>query len=553
MRLRIVLFAALALSSAGGSVGADERAYPSEEALARYVQGRLLEDRGDEDAALGEYFRAIAIDPGAVAPMLRISEIAARRGEFLRSVELAERAIASDSSSARAWWLLGASQFSLGRPAIACDACQRAVAAESERVEYWSTLSRIADSVQRFDEVARAASHVVMLDPDDGEAWFQLASAEARLGRFGAAQRSLNYAREAAPGRPGVHFLQGWISEGLGDTTGAIAAYRSHLQAFRDDGAIRRRIVQLLAGSGRDDEALAEARRISEDEPDDPEAWEVRAVLEFQNHHVEQGQAAVRRLESFGPDDARNLRRRVRILAAAGRKSEAVALARDWNSRRAGRIDGLMELSRALAATGNDSAAVTTALSAVALAPDSIGPRLLVAGLHQAAGRFDSAALAWRDVLTRAPDDVAARIELASCLVRASRAVEAEVEIREALRRDPDNATALNFLGYQLAEENRGLDEAESLIRRAVQQQPENGAFVDSMGWVLYRLGRLEQAKAELERAVRLTGGDPTVHEHLGDVYRDLQQPDLARIQYRKALSSDARNERLKRKLETLR
>jgi tetratricopeptide (TPR) repeat protein len=91
------------------------------------------------------------------------------------------------------------------------------------------------------------------------------------------------------------------------------------------------------------------------------------------------------------------------------------------------------------------------------------------------------------------------------------------------------------------------------MIRRALERDPDNGAYVDSMGWVLYRLGRLTEARKELERAALLTSGDAVVLEHLGDVYRDLHLVDLARQQYQKALAAQGDGTRLKSKLDGLR
>ena len=110
----------------------------------------------------------------------------------------------------------------------------------------------------------------------------------------------------------------------------------------------------------------------------------------------------------------------------------------------------------------------------------------------------------------------------------------------------------LNFLGYLLADHNRRLDEALGMIRRAVEKDPDNGAFVDSMGWVYYRLGKLDDARGQLEKAVAITG-DPVVHEHLGDVYKDLKLIDLAREQYRLSLARDSLNSRVRGKLDGVR
>ncbi|MCZ2152003.1 MAG: tetratricopeptide repeat protein [Bryobacterales bacterium] len=95
----------------------------------------------------------------------------------------------------------------------------------------------------------------------------------------------------------------------------------------------------------------------------------------------------------------------------------------------------------------------------------------------------------------------------------------AEAEFRRVLTLNPANASALNYLGYMLADRGVRLPEAHEMIRKAVDQEPNNGAYLDSLGWVLYRLDRLDEAEEYLKKAVERTGNDPTVHEHLGDLY----------------------------------
>jgi Flp pilus assembly protein TadD len=96
---------------------------------------------------------------------------------------------------------------------------------------------------------------------------------------------------------------------------------------------------------------------------------------------------------------------------------------------------------------------------------------------------------------------------------------EAEAEFRKVLSANPDNASALNYLGYMLADRDLRLQEAHQLIARAVELEPQNGAFLDSLGWVKFRLGRLEEAETLLRQALQRVSRDPIVHDHLGDVY----------------------------------
>jgi tetratricopeptide (TPR) repeat protein len=113
---------------------------------------------------------------------------------------------------------------------------------------------------------------------------------------------------------------------------------------------------------------------------------------------------------------------------------------------------------------------------------------------------------------------------------------EAESYFRKVLASDPKNATALNYLGYMLADRGTRLDEALSLIRRAVALDPQNGAYLDSLGWVHFKMGKYDLAENDLRRAVDRIDNDPTVHEHLGDVYQKTNRLKLAVTQWERSL-----------------
>jgi Flp pilus assembly protein TadD len=129
----------------------------------------------------------------------------------------------------------------------------------------------------------------------------------------------------------------------------------------------------------------------------------------------------------------------------------------------------------------------------------------------------------------------------------------AETDLRAALDLIPDDPRFLNFLGYGLVEQRRNLDEALGMIERAVEQRPTSGAIVDSLAWVLYRLGRFDDAVDPMERAVTLEPTDPIINDHLGDVYWMVGRRNEARFQWQRALSFDPTPEdaaRIRLKLE---
>ena len=134
----------------------------------------------------------------------------------------------------------------------------------------------------------------------------------------------------------------------------------------------------------------------------------------------------------------------------------------------------------------------------------------------------------------------------------------AEADFRRALELRPNQPLVLNYLGYSLVEKKIKLDEALDLIERAVAAEPNSGYIVDSLGWVLYRLGRYEEAVVHMERAAELMPIDPVVNDHLGDVLWLVGRYNEAEFQWRRALSlvdeenpsPDIDPDRIRRKLD---
>ncbi|MEO9518354.1 MAG: tetratricopeptide repeat protein [Paracoccaceae bacterium] len=133
----------------------------------------------------------------------------------------------------------------------------------------------------------------------------------------------------------------------------------------------------------------------------------------------------------------------------------------------------------------------------------------------------------------------------------------AEADFRSALELNPGQPQVLNYLGYSLVEKQIKLDEALGMIEQAVEANPDSGYIVDSLGWVLYRLGRYEEGVIQMERAVELMPVDPVVNDHLGDLYWAVGRLREAEFQWSRALSfvdekepGDADPDRIRRKME---
>jgi tetratricopeptide (TPR) repeat protein len=228
-----------------------------------------------------------------------------------------------------------------------------------------------------------------------------------------------------------------------------------------------------------------------------------------------------------------------------------------------------LELARALAILGKVDEAVAEADKAVDLAQDTerLRARLARVSVLTTVERFPQAlaearALLKENALPGSVRDI--RLQLYFVYSSMRDLPRAEEQLRLILKADPDDATANNDLGYLWADQGKNLAEAERLIRKALEldahqkksgvltgidDDRENAAYVDSLGWVLFRRGNLQEALRYLEKAVALPDGadDPTVWDHLGDVCSQLHERERALAVWRQALTLHEKDQRRKK------
>ena len=113
---------------------------------------------------------------------------------------------------------------------------------------------------------------------------------------------------------------------------------------------------------------------------------------------------------------------------------------------------------------------------------------------------------------------------------------QAEELFRQVIANDPKNATALNYLGYMMADRGVRLEEALNYIKRAISLDPQNGAYLDSLGWAYFKLGKYDLAEENLRKAVEKSNDDPTIHDHLADVYQKTGRLKMAIAHWERAL-----------------
>ena len=126
-----------------------------------------------------------------------------------------------------------------------------------------------------------------------------------------------------------------------------------------------------------------------------------------------------------------------------------------------------------------------------------------------------------------------------------------EKDLRRILELKPNDPDALNALGYTLADRTDRYEEALSLIKAALQQKPESAAILDSMGWVLLKLGQLENAESYFTKAWGKSQ-DHEIAAHYGELLWRLGRPKDAREIWRIGYESNPESDKIRRTMKRL-
>ncbi len=554
-----------ALSPQESAAPAPEGERPAE---LEFLIGQELEMDGKLADAYAAYQRALARDPEATYLLKRLAQLADALEKQDEARGYAERALAIEPGDEAVRLFLGRlyrAQGDLPRmAAVLTDAAGDPAGSDAAAVLFRSWIE--GGEPERAQSVARWQTEH---EPEVPASWLNLAEVTEQRGDPVAAERILRDADAKLPGA--VDFLA------------AIAASRR----ARGD-----RLGEL----GVLTEILARA-------PKDAATWLAKAEAEFDLSREEDGRRSLERAEALQPGDLRTTMR----IALLDMQRGAFAEAERRFAKAADEYPEQAEIAYFLGVARRRLGDADGALQAFDRIPEShsrfADGRVQVAGILEAGGDFAGAlaeieraqsvensrqlAFYHASLVAKAGDSAAGIAALEAMLDGSAgdaevlynvgilqgegREIDAAVAtMQRALALDPNHAGALNYVGYSWAERGERLDEAQALIERALAQRPDDGFITDSLGWVFYMRARillaagktseatrwLEQARAKLEQADDLTGGDPVISEHLGDVYLALKRKRTALERYEQALAQAPRageQPELQQKLERLR
>ncbi|MGH8584216.1 MAG: tetratricopeptide repeat protein [Gammaproteobacteria bacterium] len=382
----------------------------------------------------------------------------------------------------------------------------------------------------------QAMERLVANRQHDADAQFAYALLALKANRLSAARQAMERALEVKPVETPTGMTYLGILQRQGDLRRIDAWMQTVIRDYPDQSDLRMAYGRLLADHKRYDEARAQFEALAEAQPDNAEVQFALGLLSVQNQDFDRAQGHFLKLTEHEQyrDEARYYLGQIE--ANAKHYQEAV---RWYSSVGQGETYFDAQLHMALTrARQGDMAQAEAQLRRIEPLSDQQKDRVVQAQaeIYSEQGRYREAMRVYDEALG---DRYDAELLYNRAMVaeKMGRLDLVERDLRRIIAREPEHALALNALGYSLADRSTRYQEALALIQRALALSPNDFYTLDSMGWVLYRLGRLKEAETHLRRAFALRA-DPEVAAHLGEVLWMLGERDEARTIWSRGLET---------------
>jgi tetratricopeptide (TPR) repeat protein len=489
----------------------------------RMVLGQLYMMKHQQAKAEQQFQTARSIEPESEEVILNLARVYAENNNLEQAAKIIE-SVPQDDRTPRMEFTLGATYDQLKRSKDAIAAYKRARDLQPGDPQTLSALAQALLSDNQLNEALEQYKEVVAANPDDTDALVSIADIERRQGKYDDALATVRKARKQEPDNLQAGYNEGLLLDVLGRYDEAAAVFEkmvdqtSHANGAYTDSEKTNRGIFL--------ERLA-------------------AVYHEQNK-VDQAAATYQKMIDMGGDTAiRGYQGQIDAFRESRMYDKAVEAARAAVAANPKNRDLKLALADVLVDANKGDEALATAHALLNNSADDRAVWLEITQINIRLKRWKDAeeAVSKLDALATKKEDrlnvFFLRGELAD---RQKHMEQAESYFKQALDLDPGNALTLNYLGYMLADKGIRLPEALKYIRKAVELDPTNGAFLDSLGWAYFKLGEYELAEENLRQAVDRSQSDPTVHDHLGDLYEKTGRVRLAAAQWELSLAGYAKS-----------
>jgi len=479
--------------------------------------GRLYRLNNDLQKSEDELKTAASLDPASEEAVTSLAMLYTEEGDTSRALQVLS-AVPDSARSAKLYAALGSTYEQRKDYKGAIDAYKRAIQLDRDNLDAIRGLAENLLNDGQTDAALDQFKVIADSNPEDARTFLRIAEIYRRQGKFDLALDALKKAQALVPDSMEVTYSQAAVYQTMGRYDEATKLLQDLLKKTeKPQGS--------YSSSDRENRAIFVQRlgTVYRDQGNYPASVEAfRGMLTLGDDNAKTGYQEI-------IDTYREAREWSKATSAAKEAVEKLPNDRDMR----------IVYASQLADSGEPDQAVAQVQSELKGTPEDRTIYIALAQMNTRLKRWNDAedALNKAEALSTKPDEKQyIQFLRGSTYEREKKYDDAEAEFKKVLAVDPNNAVTLNYLGYMNADRGAKLEEALGYIKLAVQVEPANGAYLDSLGWAYFKLGKYDLAETNLVKASEHMGSDPTVQQHLGDLYQKTGRLKLAITHWERAI-----------------
>ena len=479
--------------------------------------GRLYRLNNDLQKAENELKTAVKLDPDSEEAVTTLALLYTDEGDSNHALQVLS-SVPDTGRSAKLYSALGATYEQRKDYKSAIDAYKHAIRLDRDNLD---AIRGLAENLLNDGQVDAALDQYKVIadaNPEDAQTYLRISEIYRRQGKYDDALDSLKKAQAMVPDALEVPYNIAVVYQAQG----------------RYDEAAKL-LLELLKKTEKAENSYSQADRNN------------RAIfierLGMVYRDQENYQSAVdtfRKMIPLGDDNARTgYQDVIDTYREAKQWPQATAAAKEAAQKLPNDRELRMELDAQLEDTGDPEKPLADVRSMLKGTPEDRDVYLRLAIMDTRLKRWSEAEEALNkaeQLSTKAEDKEYVYFLRGSTFEREKKYEQADAEFRKILAVNPQNAMTLNYLGYMNADRGVQVEESFNLINQAVKLEPTNGAYLDSLGWAYFKLGKYDLAEETLNKASLRMGSDPTVQDHLGDLYQKTGRLKLAAAHWERAV-----------------
>ena len=501
--------------------------------------------------AIDQYEQIVKLDPSSADDHMMLGRLYHADSQLRKAEDEEKTAVKLEPDSEEAVTTLALLYNEEGDTAKAAETLS-AVPETARSAKLYAALGETYDQKKDYKKAIEAYQHAIALDRDNLDAIRGLAESLLNDGQTDKALEQYKIIADANPEDARTYIRLGEIYRRQGKLDLALQNLKKAQSMVQDSEQVSYDLALIYETQGRYDEAIQTLQNLlkTTEKPDgkySQEDQDNRAIflerLGTVYTEVNNEQAAIDTFQKLTTLGDENAERGYGLIVDTYRDNKEWQKATDEARLAMQKLPKSRRLKMVyasqLADLGQPEAGIEQVKALLNGTPDDREVYVNLANIYNRLKRWPEAEAALdkaEQIATKPEEKENIAFLRAAALERQKKYDQAEEIFRKILNTSPDNAAVLNYLGYMFADHGTKLDEALGMIKKAVDLEPANGAYLDSLGWAYFKLGKYDLAEDNLTKASQHMGADPTVQEHLGDLYQKTGRLKLAAAHWERAL-----------------